>query len=383
MVKENVKNNPKIAILHDWITGYGGGERVAFSLMKAFPDADFYTSVYEKGSSFPEFEQIKIKTTFLQKFPKKLRSMHQLFPFLRYLAFRFINLKKYDIIIMSTGSGIKKLRRTKKSKLICYCFTPPHYYWTHVDKYKKDPGFGKLNFLIKAIYNPMVYIMKKLDFKAAQSVDYFIPISTEVEKRILKYYHQKSKTIIFPPVNTSKFKLNSKSKKGYVFLGRQIKFKNPHLALQACINLGLDLTLIGDGVEHQNLKEQLKNSSTKSNITFIKNPPDSKIQELLPNFKGMIFPNEDDFGITAVEAMSTGVPVIAFKAGGALDTVKDGLSGVFFQKESVESLQKVLSKFDHTDYKKFKPESVKLWADQFSEENFINNIKKFVLSIQV
>jgi hypothetical protein len=183
----------KIALVHDWLTNMRGGERVLLAMKEAFPDADIYTSVYN-SQNLPEFDKYKdqIKTTWIQKFPKKLRNFHQLFPVIRVFAFKSLNLKDYDIIISDTSSDAKHARGGPKTKHICYCFTPTRFYWSHYADYKKDPGFGKLNLFIRPIIPPFVWLMRKFDYSAAQKVDQFVAISTEIQNRIKKYYNRDS-----------------------------------------------------------------------------------------------------------------------------------------------------------------------------------------------
>ena len=173
----------KIALVHDWLTNMRGGERVLLAMKEAFPDADIYTSVYN-SQNLPEFDKYKdqIKTTWIQKFPKKLRNFHQLFPVIRVFAFKSLNLKDYDIIISDTSSDAKHARGGPKTKHICYCFTPTRFYWSHYNDYKKDPGFGKLNLLIKPIIPPFVWLMRKFDYSAAQKVNQFVAISSVIQK---------------------------------------------------------------------------------------------------------------------------------------------------------------------------------------------------------
>lgn len=372
------KNNQlKIALVHDWLTNMRGGERVLLALKEAFPTADIYTSVYEP-KNLPDFNkyQDQIKTTWLQKLPGPLRRFHQLFPVLRVFAFRSLNLKNYDIIISDTSSDAKQVRGGPKTKHICYLFTPTRYYWSHYQEYKSNPGFGKLNVIIRPFIPPLVWLMKKFDLAAAKNrVDQFIAISTEVQARIKKYYGRDS-SIIFPPadVDKVKFNANTKDRVGYVVLGAQVGYKRADLAIQACQKLGVPLTLIGSGPEHTKLKELAENNPR---ITFLTDCSDQEKIELLGSFKAQIFPQEEDYGITAIECMASGTPVIAYAKGGALDTVADGISGLYFKKQTVDSLAGAITKIESGQVK-LSPQKVRAQALKFSKAEFIKQIQKEV-----
>ncbi len=369
------QKDPKIALVHDWLTNMRGGERVLLAMKEAFPNADIYTSVYSP-ENLPEFDKYKkqINTTWLQKLPKRLRNFHQLFPVIRVFAFRSLDLSKYDIVISDTSSDAKQVKVKDGVRHICYCFTPTRYYWSHYKEYKKDPGFGKLNIVIRPFIPPFVWLMRKFDYSAAQKVTEFVAISSKVQKRIQKYYNRES-TVIFPPADTHAIKFNpeTKNRAGYVVFGAQVAYKRSDLAIQACIKLKLDLTLVGNGSEHQKLQELAKGHD---NIKFRTDVDDKEKQELLGTFKAQIFPQEEDYGIAAIECMAAGTPVIALKKGGARDFISKE-SGVFFKEQTVESLVDILKRFESGEFK-HKPSEVRAQAEKFSKEEFITQIQELV-----
>lgn len=370
-------SKPKIALVHDWLTNFRGGERVLLALKEAFPQADIYTSVYNP-EKLPEFDKYKdeIKTTWLQKLPEKLRNFHQLFPVLRVFAFRSLSLKDYDIVISDTSSDAKQVKLKPETRHICYLFTPTRYYWSHYAEYKKDPGFAKLNFLIRPIIPPFVWVMKKFDLSAAKRVGEFVAISTTVQERIKRYYKRDS-IVIFPPADVDQIKFNKSqnNRSGYVLIGAQVAYKRPDLAIKACIKLNLDLTVIGNGSEYIKLKELAKNHP---NIKFRTDVSDSEKAELLGTFKAQIFPQEEDYGITAIECMAAGTPVIAYKKGGARDFISPE-SGIFFKEQTLDSLTEILKRFESGEFK-FQPEKVRAQALKFSKEEFITQIQNLVLN---
>lgn len=348
----------------------GGAERLMLALHEAFPDAPLYTSVYEP-SNMPAFHGIDVRTSWLQHLPKFLRKRHQLFPVLRAHAFRSFDLSEYDVIISSASAEAKAVRKRKDATHICYCHTPTRYYWSHYDEYKKDPGFGALDPIIKLAIPPFVRWMRKLDLKAVDGVDYFIANSHEVQERIKRYYKRNS-TVIYPPIETTRFTPTSPVKKEdfYLIVGRQIPYKRFDIAVQACSQLGKKLVVIGRGSEHEKLV-----AIAGPTVEFKFVDDDQEIVSYFQRAKGFLWPQVEDFGMTAVEAMAAGTPVIAYKKGGALDYMIDGKTGVFFNEQTVESLVAAMQKFET---KKFSSTAIMAHAEQFSVERFIKEIHEFV-----
>lgn len=365
---------PKIAIVTDWITDLGGAARVDLALHDAFPDAPIYTSVYEPDElAKSHFEKLDIRTTWLQKLPRPIRKLHKLFPLLRVRAFRGLDLSEFDIIITSSSAESKQVRKTRDDQIhISYCHTPIRYYWSHYDEYKKNPGFGKLNWLIRLAMPLTVPSLRKADHRAAQAIDVFIANSSEVQKRITKYYGKPS-TVIHPPVDADRFtKLSQplENRSGYVALGRQVPYKRIDLAVRACTALKLPLTVLGDGSQHDRLV-----ALAGPSIEFVKSPSDSEVAERLGTAKGFIFPAEEDFGIVQVEALAAGTPVIAYAHGGSQDIVKQGEGGITFRAQNVISLENALMEAEKTS---FKPTDLQRIAKRFHKSLFISKIQKVV-----
>jgi hypothetical protein len=198
------KSSPKIAIVHDWLTNMGGAENVVLAFHEAFPEAPIYTSTFIPENMAP-FKDLDVRTTYLQNLPKPLRKLHKLVPMLRVNAFRKLDLSEYDIILSSSSAEAKQVRKTRPNQIhICYCHTPIRYYWNDYEQYKKDPGFGKLNPLVKLLMPIMVPPLRRADFKAAQEVDYFIGNSEYIADRIRTFY-KKPADVIHPPVNVKRF----------------------------------------------------------------------------------------------------------------------------------------------------------------------------------
>lgn len=363
---------PKIAIVYDWLTNMGGAERVVLSMHKAFPEAPIYTSVFDPEGC-PAFKNLDVRTTNLQKLPKFLRKKHQLFPTWRARAFRNLDLTAYDVVISISSAEAKAAKVRPGARHICYCLTPTRYYWSHYEEYKKSPGFGPLNPIAKLALPFFVRKMRNLDLEAVSRVTEFITLSSAVAKRIKKYYGRESK-IIYPPVDMARFRplKVAGERKGFVALGRQVPYKRFDLAVNACTKLNLPLTVYGSGPEHDKLV-----AMAGPTIEFKVGASDKETAEALTKAQGFIFPQEEDFGIVQVEALAAGCPVVAYSKGGALDVIKEGITGTFFYEQSVPSLIKGIEKLQSM---KFSAANLQKRAEEFSEERFIKEMRSAVSS---
>jgi len=361
---------PKVAIVCDWLTNMGGAERVVLALHEAFPDAPIYTSVFTP-ETMPLFRGLDVRTTYLQKLPKMLRGKHQLFPLQRAQAFRKLNLREYDVIISSASAEAKAIKKRPGAVHICYCHTPTRYYWSHYKEYLASPGMGPLNPAVRVALPALVRTMRKVDLKAVDGVDHFIANSSAVADRIKKYYDRDA-AIIYPPVAMKRFRdLDiTGPREGFVALGRQVPYKRFDIAVEACSKLDLPLTVYGTGPAHKKLVD-----IAGPTIRFVEGASDKQVANALATAKGYLFPQEEDLGITQIEAIAAGCPVIAYAKGGALDTVVDGKTGIFFKEQTVESLLDALERFAD---QKFAPKVLQQHAEQFSEERFVQHMRDFV-----
>jgi len=367
---------PKIAIVADWLTNMGGAELVVLAIHEAFPDAPIYTSTFVP-ENMPKFKNLDIRTTYLQNLPKPFRKLHKFFPILRVNAFKKLDLSKFDIIISSSSAESKQIQKTRPDQVhICYCHTPIRYYWSHYNEYRKDPGFGKLNWLIRLAMPLTIPTLKKLDYKAAQKVDVFIANSSEVQKRIKKYYGKPS-TIIHPPVDVERFMPARVRGDYYVAIGRQVPYKRIDLAVAAATKLGINLRVYGNGSQHQRLVA-MAGPTVQFFTDRFGDASDDAVTESLNKAKGYIFPAEEDFGIVQAEALAAGAPVIAYDKGGALDIVQDGESGVFFHTQTVNAVMDAIKRSQQID---FLPGNLRRKAKRFDKSLFITKIRKIVDNI--
>jgi glycosyltransferase involved in cell wall biosynthesis len=363
----------KVAIVHDWFVG-GGAERVVYELHKMYPKAPIYTS-YCSPEWRERLSSTQVITSYMQLWPfSKLRKF---LPPLRALWFSRLDLTGYDLVISSSGAEAKAVKVKSPAVHINYCHAPTHYYWSRYDEYMKNPGFGRLDWLARIGLKLLLGPMRRWDYKAAQAPDYMVANSSYIKDEIKKYYDRDS-VVIHPPVDIERFKLPTTShqshepRRGFVTAGRQTPYKRIDLAVQACSELNLPLVVLGSGPDHKRLQRMAGKS-----VTFLRGKSDEELAHYFKTSLGFIFPGLDDFGITPVEALAAGTPVIAFKAGGALDYVVPGKTGEFFTEQTVESLTATLKKFNPENYNHTQVQNT---AVQFSSDKFRQAFKKFVTS---
>lgn len=357
----------RVALVHDWLTNPGGGERVLWQLHQMYSDAPIYTSVFD-AEKMSQFANLQVKTSFLQHWPLAKRK-HQLYSILRPQAFESFDFSGYDLVISSTSSEAKGIITSPGTLHIAYVFTPTRYYWSGAHQYLDQPGFGVLNPVVRLLAPAIISKLRGWDFAAAQRPDQIVGISAYVNHRIEKYYRRQA-DLIYPPVDIDRFEYKKTREEYYVVVSRLIPYKRVDLAVSACKKLKRKLTVVGDGSELDKLKH-LAGPET----TFMGRASDEKVADLLARARGFIFTAEEDFGIAPVEAMAAGCPVIAYGRGGALETVVEGQSGTFFDEPTVDSLTMALKGFEAMT---FDPGIVRKQADKFSNERFAREIKAYV-----
>lgn len=355
----------RVALIHDYLNQYGGAERVLEAFCEIYPDAPIYTLIYDPKKMRGAFLDKKIQTSFLQKIPFA-KSKHRIFPLLMPLAIEQFDLSDYDIILSDSASFAKGVITRPETLHICYCHTPPRYAWDDSHKYIEE--FGMPGIIKKLVPFFMNYI-RLWDREAALRVDKFICNSNFVAKRIKKYYNREAK-VIHPPVDAKEFVPGRKTENFFLMVGRLLPYKRFDIAVQAFNKLGKPLKIIGDGPERKKLEK-----IAKKNIEFLGELSGDKLKEYYQNCQALIFPQEEDFGIVALEAMACGRPVIAYHGGGALESVKEGETGIFFNQQTPESLIKAVKSFraDNFDSQKIRKHALK-----FDKEKFKKKIKNFV-----
>lgn len=363
------KNQPKIAIVTDWLTTYGGAEKVVLAVSEIFPDAPIFTSQYSE-KEVKWFKGKDVRTCWLNFLSPKLRKF--IGP-LRALYFSKLDLSKFDVIISICCAESKAVKTRENQLHISYLQGPPtQYYWGMYDDYIRNPGFGKLNGIVRFFFKLLVKPLRNLDYKFGQNPDFLVANSTYSQDEISKYYNRNS-TVIFPPVETDKFAFSAKNEEYYIITSRQVNWKKLDLAVEVFKKNGKKLLLVGGGAEHEKLKNLAESSA---NIEFIPSIQDAKkLAKLVSGAKGFIFPSLEPFGIAPIEALSAGVPVVAFGQGGARDYIIDGKNGVFFEDQAVESLAAAVEKFEKNNFDR---RAVSMSAERFSQDNFKKHFFDFV-----
>lgn len=354
----------KIALVHDYLVQDGGAEKVLEVLQKIWPDAPTFVLFFDE-KKMPSFKGKDIRTSFLQRFPLATKK-YQWYISLMPTATEHYDLREFDVVISSTSAFAKGILTRPDAIHICYCHTPTRYLWTDTKSYIRElhvPGF------VKAMLPPVLSKLRTWDQLAAQRVDHFVANSETVANRIKKYYRRDAE-IIFPPVETNHFHLSPKLKTYFLTGGRLVAYKRFDLVIEAANASGVLLKIFGTGPVEKQLRK-----IAKPNVEFLGRVSEKEQRDLYANAKAFVHPQEEDFGITPVETMASGTPVIAFRKGGATETVVEGLSGEFFETQSVTELANRLSQFDGS---KYDPHKIKAHAEKFNRETFVENMKALV-----
>ena len=360
----------KIALVHDFISEFGGAERVLLALSEAFPDAPIYTAFYIKGSpAWERFKDKEIRPSWAHYIPLFNR-LYSPLRFLTPLIWGSFNFKNYDVILSSSSWYVTKgFRKSQITKEICYCHTPPR--WLYGFKTSVELQ----RFWIVRLYAHVVgHFMRLYDFSAAQKVTTFIANSKNVAARIWKFYRRES-VVIYPPVSLPKVLNLPKKQDYYLIITRIVGAKGLDLAVHTAMELGIHLKIAGKATglysEYKKLQE-----IGKDNVEFLGYVSDEELVRLYAGAKAfLVLSTDEDFGITPVESMLMGTPVIAFRGGGYLETVVDGKTGIFFDKPTVKSLSSAIKKFEKMT---FNPKDCLAQAQKFSKENFIKKIRDIV-----
>ncbi len=358
----------KVAIVYDRVNKWGGAERVLLQLNKLFPEAPLYTSVYNPktakwATAFP-----KVVTSFLNNFPFA-KTRHDLYAPLMPFAFESFDFSEFDFVISVTSEAAKGIITKPATFHLCYCLTPTRYLWSGSDEY--------LSGIRKILSTPLVSYLKWWDKTSAQRPDTIVAISNTVSERIKRYYEREA-TVIYPPVNTGinttplHRSVVSYQKGYYLIVSRLIPYKKVDFVIKIFNRLKKTLIVVGTGSEEQKLR-----SLANSNITFTGQIPDDQLWSYYKNAKALIYPQNEDFGITAVEAQAVGTPVIAFKKGGATETVNEK-TGVFFESQTESSLIDAIKRFER---KTFKKEDYINNSRKFSEEKFQKNFATLISNL--
>ena len=356
----------KVALVHDYLNQMGGAERVVLALHEIFPDAPLYTSIYDPERVDAAFRNIDIRTTFMQKLPMVTKHHQPYLPFYPF-AMESLDLRGYDLVLSSSSAFGKGVITRPETLHICYCHTPMRWCWNYEEYVERE----KLGSVARKILPPLITGLRIWDQVSASRVDHFIANSPVVAERIRKYYRREA-VVIPPPVEASRFPFDPDTvpEDYFLILSRLIPYKRIDLAIEACNKLQLPLVIIGGGRDLERL-QQLAGPT----IRFLGHLSDEEVIHYFTHCRAFLFPGEEDFGITPLEAQVAGRPVIAYGAGGALASIVDGVTGTFFHEQTVEALARVLDSFDESIYN---PLTIHNHALEFDTPRFQRRILQFI-----
>lgn len=361
----------KVALVHDYLNQYGGAERVLEELHTLFPDAPVYTSMYWPEKMSPMINELDVRTSFMQRMPLVTRN-HQPFLLLYPLAFESFDLSGFDVVISNSSAFCKGVVTSPGTLHICYCLTPMRWVWNYHAYVERE----RLGWFPRLVLPAAISQLRAWDVATAQNVDRFLAISRTVSARIRKYYRRDSR-VIYPPVNCDAFISSSaeytraRVEDYYLIVARLIPYKRIDLAVDAFTRLGIPLKIVGSG--GRDLPE-LKSRAGK-NVEFLGRVSDAELKQLYASCRAYVFPGEEDFGIAPLEANASGRPVVAYAAGGALDTVVDGRTGTLFQSQTVDSLIDAIRQTEDTAWD---PDELRRHARTFDRRVFHERLLEFV-----
>ncbi len=355
----------KTALVHDWLNGMRGGEKCLEVLCELYPQSPIYTLFYEKGKVSGPIAQRPVRSSWLERMPavySKYRHYLPLFP----AAVESLDLREYDLVVSTSHCVAKGAKKRRGAVHICYCFTPMRYAWGFFEEY-----FGKRGAFARRVISLLIPRLRAWDLRSSAGVDHFVAISRHVQQRIRSCYNRDSE-VIYPPCDTVFYTPDAAVKREdfYLVVSALVPYKKIELALEAFAAEGRRLIVIGDGPERAGLER-----SASDNIRFLGWQPEEVLRDHFRRAQALIFPGEEDFGIVPVEAQACGCPVVAYGKGGALETVIDGKTGVFFAEPSSASLRDAVARFEGLA---LDPEDARRNALLFARENFKEQMKKMI-----
>ncbi len=364
LAEQSAIRNPRVALVHDYLNQWGGAERVLEELRAIWPEAPVFTSIYDRERMPASYREWPIRTSFMQHLPGVLRH-HQPYLPLYPLAFARLDLRGYDLIVSSSSAFAKNVAPAPGALHICYCHSPMRFAWNAADYARRE----RLGLGIRAFLQPPLELLRRWDRRGTRRVDRLIANSATVAARIARYYGREA-VVIHPPVQTTVPPATGEPEDFYLVVTRLVPYKRLDIVVEAFNRLGLPLRIVGQGRDRAALER-----AAGPNIRFLGFVSDVEKHDLYARCRATIFPAEDDFGIAQVEAQAVGRPVIAYRAGGAIETVRDGVTGVFFDEQTPESL---LAAVERLATGRFDPATIRAHAQTFDATVFRRAIAGYV-----
>ncbi len=362
-----MNKSSKIALVHDYFIQMGGAERVAEEFHKMFPKASMFSMVDTRGLYPPELRESSVKTSWMQHMPgikTNFRHYFALYP----LAIESFDFSPFDLILSSSSGYAKGVRKRKDAIHVCYCHTPTRWIWRYED-YAAREGFGGAT---RKLLPLVISGLRHWDLRASRQPDYYIVNSNVVAKRVEEIYKRRA-IVIPPPIDVKRFATEGRDDDYYLILSRLVSYKRVDLAIEACRKLNRRLIVIGDGPDRKRLSEL-----AGENTEFLGRQSDRAVARYAGSCRALIFPGEEDFGMTPLEINAAGRPVIAFRGGGATETVVEGKTGVFFDSQTVGSLSEAIEDFENRSWNR--PE-IREHAELFDQRVFARRIQEFLRQV--
>ncbi len=354
----------RIAIVHDYFTQLGGAEKVAEEFCRMLPMADLHATVALPDRMPPGLRGVRVLTSWMQRLPRMAR-YYRIYFLLYPLAVKSLDLSAYDLVISSSSGYAKGIRTADDALHICYCHTPMRWVWSF-DSYSARESMSSLS---RTVLQLLVNMLRRWDVGASRQPDHFVANSQAVAARILRAYGRHAE-IIHPPINLDRFRPSSEVGDHYLVLARLISYKRIDLAVQACTALGRKLLIIGEGPDRSRLE-----AMAGSTIRFLGRVSDEKVEYYASRCKALIFPGEEDFGMAPLEIAAAGRPTIAYRAGGAVETIVDGATGIFFDEQKPEALAAAIEEFERREWS---PRVLRQHAEGFAVEVFQHRFQSFL-----
>jgi glycosyltransferase involved in cell wall biosynthesis len=357
----------RIAVVHDYFTQMGGAEKVAEELMRMLPQATLHSTVALADCMPPGLAGVPVETSWMQQLPF-MRQCYRLFFLLYPLAVHSLDLSPYDLVISSSSGYVKGVRASRDAMHVCYCHTPMRWVWSF-DSYSARESMG----LAKRLLLPtLIRGLRQWDEGASRQPDHFIANSRTVAARILRAYGRHAE-VIHPPIDLNRFHVSQEQEDYYLVLARLVSYKHIDLAIQACNLLGRRLLVIGDGPDRDRLQ-----AGAGPTISFLGRLSDAEVEHYAGRCRALLFPGEEDFGMAPLELAAAGRPTIAYRAGGAIETIVDGVTGLFFDRQEPEDLAAAIRRFERMEWS---PDVLRQHAENFSIEVFQSRMHAFLAHI--
>jgi glycosyltransferase involved in cell wall biosynthesis len=354
----------KIAVVHDYFTQLGGAEKVAEELMRMLPGADLHATVALPECTPPGLIGVPIKTSWMQNLPG-MRHYYRLYFLLYPLALPSLDLSGYDLVLSSSSGYAKGVRTNRDAIHVCYCHTPMRWAWSF-ENYSAREGMGAAK---RLLLPHLVRGLRQWDVGASRQPDHFIANSETVAARIRRAYGRIAE-VIHPPIDLDRFRPTQEQHDYYIVLARLVSYKRIDLAVQACTLLERRLLVIGDGPDRARLM-----ANAGPTVSFLGLLPDAAVEYYAARCRALIFPGEEDFGMAPLEVAAAGRPTIAYRAGGAVETIIDGVTGIFFDRQEPEDLAAAIARFERIEWS---PASLRRHAECFGTEVFRARLRAFL-----